>query len=66
MVRLKGAGQFAIRVSQGGHNIPEAVIHRRFVTGLDNVHNFYSKVVNSWAFYDSSELHPKLIDWSNQ
>ncbi len=56
----------AIRVSQGGHNIPEDVIRRRFKSGLDNFQNHYSKIVNSWAFYDSSGLHPKLIDWSNK
>lgn len=56
----------AIRVSQDGHNIPEDVIRRRFKAGLHNFHSFYSKVVNSWAFYDSSGLQPKLIDWSNK
>ena len=56
----------AIRVSQGGHNIPEDVIRRRFKSGLDNFHSHYSKIVNSWAFYDSSGLHPKLIDWSKK
>ena len=50
------------RVSQGGHNIPEDIIRRRFKAGLDNFHSHYSKIVNSWAFYDSSGLHPKLID----
>lgn len=56
----------ARRVLQGGHNIPEDVIRRRFKAGLENFHQRYSKVVNSWAFYDSSGIHPKLIDWSNK
>ncbi len=56
----------ARRVSQGGHNISEQVIRRRFKAGLENFHERYSKVVNSWAFYDSSGIHPKLIDWSNK
>ena len=56
----------ALRVSQGGHNIPEDIIRRRFEAGLDNFYSFYSKVVNSWAFYDSSGLQPNLIDWSNK
>jgi predicted ABC-type ATPase len=51
---------------KGGHNIPEEVIRRRFKAGLDNFHERYSKVVDSWAFYDSSGMHPKLIDWSNK
>lgn len=56
----------ARRVQQGGHNIPEDVIRRRFKAGLANFHERYSKVVDSWAFYDSSGMHPKLIDWSNK
>ena len=56
----------AHRVAQGGHDIPEDVIRRRFKAGLANFHNSYSKVVSSWAFYDSSGVHPKLIDWSNK
>ena len=56
----------ARRVSQGGHNISEQVIRRRFKAGLQNFHERYSKVVDSWAFYDSSGMHPKLIDWSNK
>jgi predicted ABC-type ATPase len=56
----------ARRVLQGGHNIPEDVIRRRFKAGLENFHERYSKIVNSWAFYDSSGMHPKLIDWSNK
>jgi predicted ABC-type ATPase len=56
----------AIRVSQGGHNIPEEVIRRRFKVGLENFHNHYCKIVNSWAFYDNSGIEPKLLDWSNK
>ena len=56
----------AIRVAQGGHDIPEDVIRRRFKSGLDNFHNRYSKIVDSWAFYDSSGFQPVLIDWSEK
>jgi predicted ABC-type ATPase len=56
----------AYRVLQGGHNIPENVIRRRFKAGLENFHERYSKLVDSWVFYDSSGMHPKLIDWSNK
>ena len=56
----------ARRVMQGGHHIPEDVIRRRFKAGLENFHERYSKAVNSWAFYDSSGMHPELIDWSNK
>ena len=56
----------ARRVLQGGHNIPEDVIRRRFKSGLINFHERYCKSVDSWAFYDSSGMQPKLIDWSNK
>jgi len=56
----------ARRVSQGGHNIPEDVIRRRFKAGLENFHERYSKVVDSWALYDNYGIEPKLIDWSNK
>jgi predicted ABC-type ATPase len=56
----------AHRVAQGGHNIPEDIIRRRFKAGLENFRNSYSKIVNSWALYDSSGINPKLIDWSKR
>ncbi len=55
----------AQRVMQGGHNISEDVIRRRFKTGLENFHKNYSRVVDSLALYDSYVHPPKLIDWSN-
>lgn len=54
----------ALRVAQGGHNIPEEVIRRRFKAGLNNFYKHYSVLVNSWAFYDNYSRYPKLIDWS--
>lgn len=56
----------ALRVLQGGHNIPEDVIRRRFKAGLANFHDRYSRAVNSWALYDNYGIEPKLIDWSNK
>ena len=56
----------ARRVLQGGHNIPEPVIRRRFKVGLANFHERYSKAVDSWALFDSYQRPPKLIDWSNK
>jgi len=56
----------ARRVSQGGHNITGDVIRRRFKAGLENFHERYSKVVDSWALYDNYGIEPKLIDWSNK
>jgi predicted ABC-type ATPase len=47
----------ALRVSQGGHNIPEDVVRRRFNSGLKNL-PAYQKVVSSWVLLagDNSPL----------
>lgn len=51
----------AIRVSQGGHNIPEDVIRRRFDAGRRNLTEIYTPFVDSWAQYDNSDIEPMLI-----
>lgn len=51
----------AARVAQGGHNVAESVIRRRFDRGLRNLHNIYQTLVNSWALYDNSGASPRLI-----
>jgi hypothetical protein len=44
-------------VAQGGHNIPEEVIRRRYTSGLENLSK-YQNAVNSWVLLDgdSTEL----------
>lgn len=54
----------AQRVLQGGHDIPEAIIRRRFSKGISNFSNLYSPIVDSWTLYDNSGDAPVLIDWS--
>lgn len=56
----------AQRVKQGGHNIPEAVIRRRFASGLANFKNLYAPRVDAWALYDNSGELPVLLDWSEK
>lgn len=56
----------AQRVMQGGHNIPEDVIRRRFKAGLKNFNQYYCYAVNSWMLYDNSGMKPKLLDWSDK
>jgi predicted ABC-type ATPase len=51
------------RVQQGGHNIPEAVIRRRFVSGLHNFEHHYKASVNSWIKYSSADAEPLLLEW---
>jgi len=50
----------AIRVKQGGHNVPEEVIRRRFEHGIKNFGR-YKLLVDSWQLYDNSDIPTILI-----
>jgi predicted ABC-type ATPase len=50
------------RVRQGGHDVPEDVIRRRFVTGLENFERIYKPMVNSWIHYDCSGDEPVVVE----
>ncbi len=50
------------RVSLGGHDIPEAIIRRRFAKGLRNFQTLYRPLVDEWALYDNSGSIPILLD----
>lgn len=47
----------AQRVSEGGHNIPEAVIRRRYRAGIKNLFNIYMPVADYWVMYDSGDVN---------
>ena len=53
----------ALRVSQGGHDVPEAVIRRRFASGLDNFNRHYKLAVDDWALYENTGATPVLLEW---
>ncbi|TDN90404.1 putative ABC-type ATPase [Salegentibacter sp. 24] len=42
------------RVREGGHNIPENVIRRRYKNGLKNFFSIFKEVVDDWMFIDNS------------
>jgi len=54
------------RVSQGGHNVPEAVIRRRFAAGWKNFEELYRNAVDAWGVYDNASRRPKLIEWGER
>lgn len=56
----------ATRVRQGGHDIPEDVIRRRFASGLRNFDEVYKVEVDDWALYDNAGESPVLLDWSEK
>lgn len=49
------------RVRMGGHDIPEAVIRRRFHSGLNNFFKRYQPLTTTWTFYDNSTYHDPLL-----
>ena len=54
--RVKG------RVQQGGHNVPEGIIKRRYEKGWHNFQNIYKQLVDAWILYDNSGKTPKMLD----
>ena len=52
----------AARVRQGGHNVPQADVVRRFVRGWDNFQRVYRSLADSWAVYDNSGRAPQLLE----
>lgn len=52
------------RVAQGGHDIPEADIRRRFDRSWANFNTYYKKVADTWSIYDTSGPLPVVIDES--
>ncbi len=51
----------AHRVAQGGHNIPEETIRRRYVNGATNIVNHYLPFVDNALIVDNSSGTPKPI-----
>ena len=49
------------RVRQGGHNVPEPVIRRRFESGIRNLFRLYRPRLDAWWLYDASRLPPKVV-----
>ena len=54
------------RVRQGGHDIPEATIRRRFEVGARLFATTYQPLVDQWFLYDSAGDVPVLIDRSDK
>jgi predicted ABC-type ATPase len=50
-----------IRVIEGGHNIPEDVIERRYYKGIKNLFEIYLSIVDQVLIFDNSEGKHNLI-----
>jgi len=50
-----------IRVLEGGHNIENEIIKRRYINGIKNLFNIYIPIVNEILIFDNSEAKHQLI-----
>src|SRR6056297_2539058 len=53
------------RVAEGGHNIPEKVIRRRYFSGIKNLFNLYMPVCDYWMITNNSTPNLELIAEGN-
>jgi len=50
------------RVAEGGHNVPEDVIRRRFSQGWANFNELYRPLADVWQIYNCSGPTPLLME----
>jgi len=50
-----------IRVKEGGHNIPEETIRRRYDLGISNMYNLYIPIADYWMFIDNSKTPFEIL-----
>jgi predicted ABC-type ATPase len=51
----------ARRVAEGGHDVPEDVVRRRYAAGLTNMVNLYLPLADVAAIYDNSDRDQQLV-----
>lgn len=49
------------RVSEGGHNIPNNVIERRYFNGIKNLLELFMPIVDNFVIYDNTNITPEMI-----
>ena len=54
--------RIAVRVKQGGHDVPRADVLRRFARGWRNFETSYKPLADAWAVYDNSGEQPQLLE----
>jgi len=53
----------AERVRQGGHGIPEDIIHRHYKAGLRNFDSYYRKSADAWVVFNNSVEQPCFLEF---
>lgn len=54
------------RVIEGGHNIDNVIIERRYFNGIKNLFNIYFKIVDRLMIFDNSDKVYKLVAEMNE
>ncbi len=49
------------RVRQGGHDVPPAVVRRRFERSMRNFFTHYRSLAENWVLFDNSGATPNLV-----
>lgn len=49
------------RVMRGGHDVPAAIVRRRFERSVSNFFRYYLRLADSWNLFDNSAAMPELI-----
>ena len=56
----------AERVANGGHDVPQKVIQRRYVAGIANLFNIFMNEVDYWTIFDNSMAARKKIAYGGR
>ena len=56
-----GLARIRERVLRGGHDVPEAVVRRRFDRSISNFLVHYRQPADSWTLYDNTGAVPSVI-----
>ena len=49
------------RVENGGHDVPEPDVRRRYIRTLRNLFTLYRPYLNTLHFFDNSTIEPRLV-----
>lgn len=53
-------------MKEGGHNVPEADIRRRFDKSWTNFCNLYRPLADQWIVFDNSGVRPAILEQSHE
>ncbi len=54
-----------LRVSEGGHDVPEEDIRRRFGRSWENFRVVYRELADAWVVFDTSGREPRIEEESS-